>query len=247
MPFTFSHPALILPLKFLPRQWFSMTGLIIGSLTPDFEYFLRMRIQSDYSHTIGGLFWFDLPLGIIIAFIFHNIVRDSLFDNLPTFLKSRFTPFILINWNKYFKTHWVIVSISIIIGAFSHILWDGFTHEHGYFVKTIPILSKTTELFARQIPILKIIQHTSTLLGGLIIAIFILKLPKDENINRKINRNYWAIFIVLTIIIVGIRLMAGLDYKLYGHVIVTGISAGLISLIATPYIIKKQKITGANT
>ena len=241
MPFTFSHPALVLPLKFLPRHWFSMTGLIIGSLTPDFEYFIRMRIQSDYSHTIGGLFWFDMPLGIIITFIFHDIVRDSLFDNLPIFLKSRFAPCKQFNWNQYFKTHWGIVLFSILIGAFSHIFWDSFTHEQGYFVKTIPILSQTIELFGRQIPILKIIQHTSTLLGGLVIAIFILKLPKDENSNRKINRNYWVIFIALTIIIVAIRLMTGLDYKLYGHVIVTGISAGLISLIVTPYLLIRQK------
>jgi len=241
MPFTFSHPALVLPLKFLPRHWFSMTGLIIGSLTPDFEYFIRMRIQSDYSHTIGGLFWFDMPLGIIITFIFHDIVRDSLFDNLPIFLKSKFAPFKQFNWNQYFKTHWGIVLFSILIGAFSHIFWDSFTHEQGYFVKTIPILNQTIELFGRQIPILKIIQHTSTLLGGLVIAIFILKLPKDENSNRKINRNYWVIFIALTIIIVAIRLMTGLDYKLYGHVIVTGISAGLISLIVTPYLLIRQK------
>lgn len=27
MPFTFSHPAIVLPLTFLPRQWFSLTGL----------------------------------------------------------------------------------------------------------------------------------------------------------------------------------------------------------------------------
>jgi hypothetical protein len=200
-----------------------------------------MRIQSDYSHTIGGLFWFDLPLGIITAFIFHDIVRDSLFDNLPIFLKSRFAPFKKFNWNQYFKTHWFIVLISILIGAFSHIFWDSFTHAQGYFVKTIPILSQTTELFGRQIPILKIIQHSSTLLGGVVIAIFILKLPKDENINRKINRNYWIIFIALTLIIVAIRLMTGLDYKLYGHVIVTGISAGLISLIVTPYLLIRQK------
>ncbi|WP_262496247.1 DUF4184 family protein [Flavobacterium piscis] len=39
MPFTFSHPAIILPLKYLPKNWISLTGLIIGSLTPDFEYF----------------------------------------------------------------------------------------------------------------------------------------------------------------------------------------------------------------
>ena len=39
MPFTFSYPAIVLPLTYLPRRWFSLTGLIIGSLTPDFEDF----------------------------------------------------------------------------------------------------------------------------------------------------------------------------------------------------------------
>lgn len=41
MPFTFSHPAIILPLSYLPKKWFSLTGLIIGSLIPDFEYLLE--------------------------------------------------------------------------------------------------------------------------------------------------------------------------------------------------------------
>ena len=238
MPFTFSHPALVLPLKFLPRQWFSMTGLVIGSLTPDFEYFIRMRIQSDYSHTLGGLFWFDLPLGIIIAFIFHNIVRDSLFDNLPAFLKLRFNSFKQFNWNNYFKANWFVVIISILIGGFSHIFWDSFTHEQGYFVKTIPQFNLTTEFFGLEIPILKIIQHTSTLLGGLVIAIYVFKLPKDKKTNKKTNKIYWIGFIAITFVIIVIRLMTGLDYKLYGHVIVTAISAGMISLFVTSFLIR---------
>ena len=39
MPFTFSHPAIVLPLTFLRRQWFSLTGLAVGSLTRDVKYF----------------------------------------------------------------------------------------------------------------------------------------------------------------------------------------------------------------
>ncbi|MEG1227787.1 MAG: DUF4184 family protein, partial [Flavobacterium sp.] len=41
----------MLPLQFLNKKWFSLTGLVIGSMIPDFEYFIRMRIQSIYSHT----------------------------------------------------------------------------------------------------------------------------------------------------------------------------------------------------
>ena len=81
MPFTFSHPAIILPLNYLSKKWFSITGLVIGSLSPDFEYFIRMKIESNYSHTFWGIFYFDLPLGIMLTFIFHNIVKNELFEN----------------------------------------------------------------------------------------------------------------------------------------------------------------------
>jgi hypothetical protein len=239
MPFTFSHPAIVLPLTFLPRQWFSLTGLVIGSLTPDFEYFFRMRIKSNYSHTIDGLFWFDLPLGLLFAFIFHNIVRDSLFDNFPSILKSRFLAFRHFDWNGHFKKKWFVVTISILIGAASHIFWDGFTHDHGYFVQTIPALQNSMNFLGGQIPILKILQHSSTFIGGLVIAYAIYKLPTYKTENENINLNYWAILAGLTLAIISIRLLSGLDFKQYGNVIVTAISAALISLMLTPIILIK--------
>lgn len=241
MPFTFSHPAIVLPLTFLPRQWFSLTGLVIGSLTPDFEYFLRMRIKSNYSHTIDGLFWFDLPLGLLLAFVFHNIVRDRLFGNFPTVLKSRFSTFKKFDWNRHFKQNWLVVIISILIGAASHIFWDSFTHDHGYFVQTIPALKNSVDFLDRQIPILKILQHSSTLLGGLVIAFAIYKLPTNKTENENINLKYWVILAGLTLIIISIRLLSGLDFKQYGNVIVTAISAGLISLTITSWLINKNE------
>ena len=241
MPFTFSHPAIVLPLTFLPRQWVSLTGLVIGSLTPDFEYFLRMRIKSNYSHTIDGLFWFDLPLGLFLAFIFHNLVRASLFNNLPTFLKSRFLTFKQFDWNRHFKRNRLIVTISILIGAASHIFWDSFTHDHGYFVQTISALQNSVDFLGRQIPILKILQHSSTLLGGLVIAFAIYKLPTNKTENENINLKYWAILAGLTLTIITVRLLSGLDIKQYGNVIVTAISAGLISLTITPWLTKTKE------
>lgn len=241
MPFTFSHPAIVLPLTFLPRKWFSLTGLVIGSLTPDFEYFLRMRIKSNYSHTIDGLFWFDIPLGLLLAFIFHNIVRDSLFDNLPTILKSRFSEFRQFDWNGYFKRSWFVVTISILIGAASHILWDSFTHDHGYFVQTIPALQNSVNFLGGQIQILKILQHSSTLLGGLVIVFAIYKLPTNKTEKENINLKYWTIFAVLTLTLIAIRFLSGLELKQFGNVIVTAISAGLISLILTPWLTRTKE------
>ncbi len=126
MPFTFSHPAIVLPLKNIFGKWVSLTGLIIGSLTPDFEYFIRMKIQSSYSHTITGTLWFNLPLGILLCFAFHNIVKRPLIENTPNFIQSRMT----------IKQNWIIVSLSIIIGAYSHIFWDSFTHSNTFFTNS---------------------------------------------------------------------------------------------------------------
>lgn len=241
MPFTFSHPAIVLPLTFFSKKWFSLTGLVIGGLTPDFEYFLRMRIKSNYSHTISGLFWFDLPLGLLLAFLFHDIVRNCLFDNLPTFFKSRFLSFRQFDWNRHFKKSWFIVAISILIGAASHILWDSFTHEQGYFVQKNPTLTSTVDFFGRQILLLKIFQHSSTIIGGLITAFAIYKLPKYKIEIEKINLKYWTIFTSLTLTIIVTRLLSGLDISQYGSVIVASISATLISLTLTSILTQRDE------
>ena len=246
MPFTFSHPAIVLPFTYLPRKWFSLTGLIVGSLVPDFEYFITMRLHSSYSHSILGIFWFDLPLGLLLAFIFHNVLRESLINNLPKFLKSRLSTYNQFDWNSYLKANWLVIVISILIGTVSHIFWDSFTHSDGYFVKTIPELTKVIHLVNIQIPLYRVIQHTSTLIGGLIIVFAILSLPADNKITGQFNFKYWGTLTGITLVIVVISFMSGLNYKILKHLIITIISSSLISLLLTSIIIGKSKRTGGN-
>lgn len=238
MPFTFSHPAIVLPLKYLPKQWFSFTGLIIGSMIPDFEYFIRMKVQSNYSHTIAGIFWFDLPLALLLSFVFHNIVKNQLFENLPNCIKSRFLPFTTFNWNTYFKQNWIVVIISILIGTASHLFWDSFTHDHGYFVNQIPKLKESVLIFDTKVPLLKLAQHSSSLIGGAVILFSILKLPKTNILKNSINKNYWFLILLLSIIIFSIRFAIGLSLKQYGHIIVSAISSFLFALILIPLLFK---------
>lgn len=243
MPFTFSHPAIILPLAYLPKRWFSLTGLIIGSLMPDFEYFLRMEIRSDFSHTFEGVFLFDLPLGIVTAFVFHNIVRNNLFDNLPYILKSRVVIFKNFNWNTYFKKNWLVVIFSVIIGTFSHILWDSFTHDTGYFVQKFEILNQSVELFDKQIPILKILQHLSTFIGAFVIGFSFYKLPTHTTNNKSINLNYWLTFFGFIIVFVFIFLTVSSAQYAIGNLIVSIISLSMLALILTSLVIKTKPKT----
>lgn len=242
MPFTFTHPALILPLTLLPRTWFSLTGLIVGSIIPDFEYFIRMRIQSDYSHTLSGIWWFNLPLGLLIAFIFHNIVRDTLFDNLPLFIKSRMMSFKTFNWNRYVRSNWLILILSLSIGAASHILWDSLTHHGGFFVRTIPALNYNFNIGDTTLPFYKFLQHFSTMTGGIILVFAFFKLPVHERIESQINWNYWLILIAVSLTIISIRILMTLEIWQVGNLIVTVISAVLISLTLVPSILKVMNI-----
>jgi hypothetical protein len=239
MPFTFSHPTIILPLSYLPKKWISLTALIVGSLTPDFEYFLRMKVQSIYSHTLSGIFWFDLPLGIIITFLFHTIIRNTLFLNLPLQIKARLLQYQKFDWINYFKHNWIVVTISLLIGIASHLFWDSFTHDHGYFVENIPSLKNKINLYNLQIPIFKILQHSSSLIGGIIIVLGFRKLPISKIENTEINFKYWLILIITTLMIILVRFLTGLTFYQYGTIIITIISATLIGLIVTPILINK--------
>ena len=240
MPFTFSHPAIILPLNYLPKKWISLTGLVIGSLTPDFEYFIRMKIESNYSHTFWGILWFDLPLGILLTFIFHNIVKTELFKNLPKELNQRFVTEEELNWSNYFAEKWKIVITSIFIGTLSHIFWDSFTHESGFFVKLFSDLSNTIEIFGKQIKYLKILQHSSTLIGGIVIAYTIFKLPKLVNGKTEIELKYWICVMLISISIFSLKIFTVENATKIGNLIVSLISAIIIGLIITPSILKKK-------
>jgi hypothetical protein len=229
MPFTFAHPAIVLPFGRLSKRWISLTGLVVGSMTPDFEYFIRMRVSSVYSHTLPGLFWFDIPIGLLIVFFYQTLVKDKLIDHLPVWLNSRFSVFK--GKQNYSLIYFLVLCVSILIGATSHILWDAFTHPRGYFVGIIPALSGTIKLMHHQVYIYKILQHSSTIIGLIIILLTIHKLPGNCQSEADHTSYYWLKLIIVMIIILVLRLLSGLSLHAYGDWIVTSISAGLIGLL----------------
>ncbi len=209
-------------------------------MTPDFEYFIRMKVQSEYSHTLSGLFWFDLPLGLALCFIYHIIVRNSLIGNLPLFLKERLSAYKSFDWTNYFKNNSLTVSISLLVGAFSHFLWDAFTHETGFFVRRFPLLQSPISFANSAFPTYKLLQHLSTLVGGLFITATILTLEKHPAIEKKKIGKYWLTLFVITATALMVRVGLGLSYSQYGNLIVTVIAGGLVGLVLTPLILKRE-------
>jgi hypothetical protein len=185
MPFTLSHPAILLP--FFKNKKLSATALIVGSMSPDFEYFFRMRMQSEISHTFLGIFLIDFPLGFIVMFAFHQIIKRQFIENAPLFFQKRLAVLKDLNWINYFKNNFLTVLISFFLGAVSHIFWDSMTHWDGYLVQQTSFFN--IEFFS--IPVYKIAQHLSSIIGLIYISRYVYSLPSDNKELRVINLNYW--------------------------------------------------------
>ncbi|WP_291726043.1 DUF4184 family protein [Bernardetia sp.] len=238
MPFTFAHPAIVLPFGTIWKRYFSLTALFVGSMTPDFEYFLRLKVRSEYSHTIFGVFWFDLPLGIILCFIFHLFVKKPLFQNLPHFLQTRFKQFINFDFTSYFRYNYVVVIFSVLLGAFSHLFWDAFTHHDGFFVEQFSILQtksrqEVISVFSIPIfsfPLYKFLQHFSTFVGGITILFWIYKLPKNLEVVCPVSLSYWLSVVGIFVLLFSLRILF-MSHLHIGNFIVSGIAFMMLSLI----------------
>jgi hypothetical protein len=238
MPFTPAHSAIVLP--FISSRYFSATGLIAGSVAPDFEYFIRMSVEGE--HTLYGLFYFDTPVALALAVLFHLVIKKSFITNLPAFFRHRFYCALPFNFLKYLKKHYIIVLMSILMGAFSHILWDSFTHGDGYFAQRLDIYDKTyMTFFGIRYPLFFALQHISTLVGLSAIIAFIISLkPQPVHNPNKTSWYYWLSVMLITFVVMGMRFAIKSSDLNLGNFVVVSISGFCIALIITGMMYSKS-------
>ncbi|MCT4605877.1 MAG: DUF4184 family protein [Marinisporobacter sp.] len=239
MPFTFSHPAIVIPIKNKFDKYVDFTALVLGSMAPDFEYFLRFKPMGTIGHTIEGFFYLNLPLCFMIAYLFHYIVKKPFILNMPKPIDGWFHHMVNCRWAIKSIRDFFVFGYSAITGMFSHVLWDGFTHNGGMFVKRIPLLTKYICFIDYQIPVYKFFQHGSTLIGFMIIVIYFYR-------NRDLGkRNFYHIpsktklvyYFSIFCITMGISIyrmiwiLEGLHLKFIGSYIVTFINSGMIGIL----------------
>ncbi|TXK46809.1 DUF4184 family protein [Pontibacter qinzhouensis] len=239
MPFTFSHPAIVLPLHAVARRWTSLSGLVMGSIAPDFEKFLTMKFSNEFSHSLAGVFLFSLPVALVLSFVYHLLVRNALIENLPDFLRSRFYSYKNLEWISYFRKNYLLVLSSILVGAFSHLFWDGLTHDGGYFRNAfLPELNNTVVLAGVVLPVYLSLQVISSVLGMLGIAYAVLRLPVAL-VPKRVQHllPYWLLVLLVTLALVVARVMLYAPDRRF-EVALTVMLAFLLSLVLTPLLRK---------
>ncbi|MDE3212466.1 MAG: DUF4184 family protein [Bacteroidota bacterium] len=243
MPFTFSHPAIVLPATYLDKRKYSLSALVIGSMTPDFEYFIRLRDYSQFSHTLTGMFWFDMPLGLILLFLYHNLVRDPLIEHMPFSLNVRFSESQKLKWNRHFRENTWVVLISLFVGIASHIFLDSFTHEGKYFADRIPLLADNMNILGYEISGAMVFQYVSSVIGGIIMILYIFNLPEGRYTGKRRIAFFWLIdfAIMLTVFFISRYVDHQTGRKLDSDVVVTLISGAMIGLILLSIFTTRKK------
>ncbi|MFN8410752.1 MAG: DUF4184 family protein [Anaerolineales bacterium] len=244
MPLTISHPAASVPLT---RLGLVLSALVVGSMTPDFPYFIPLFLHySGFSHSISGLLAFCVPLGLVTLGIFHFFIKYPAFSLLPINHQNRLYE-ITRDFTFWPFRRFLLIIISIYLGAFTHILWDSFTHAQGWIVQQFVFLK--LPLFGLQtIPIYELLQYGSTLLGGIFLLYWYsnwYKYAKPSPVPKNLtSTNFTKITLLATMSTIALITAAsdGLDnmfmiqasfYRriLNGHLFVVSVSTFILEIM----------------
>lgn len=170
MPLTTSHPAAVVLIR---RLNLDLSAMVIGSMTPDFVYFIPGCLPlSDFSHTLIGILVLGIPLGLAVLSIFQYLIKYPALSLLPADHQSRLFR-VTCPYNFFPLKRFMLISASVLIGELTHIIWDSFTHLDGWVVMRVDILkSHLTIPVLTGVPVYLVLQHGSTVVGMLLIALW---------------------------------------------------------------------------
>jgi hypothetical protein len=237
MPLTISHPAAAVPLT---RLGLVLSALVIGSMTPDLPYFIPLLPSySGLSHSMIGLFVYCVPLGLLALGIFHFLIKYPALSLLPSSHQDRLYE-LARDFSFWPLRRFLLIIVSILVGAFTHILWDSFTHPQSWMTEQ-SITLKLPVFGLRSVPMYDFLQYGSTLFGGVLLFYWYVKWyksAKSSSIPPNLTNTTSTKFIILTVmcfIALGTALFSGIasiseiQTTLYrrlinGHIFVVSVS-----------------------
>jgi hypothetical protein len=233
MPFTPAHPALFYPLKEskLNVCW---TALLTGAVIPDFEYFLWLSPSAYVSHTFKGVLLFNLPMTFLIAMLWQKILGPVLLPLLPFFRDS-------IKWEttrdsgKWFTTHWLSFILSALLGIFSHLLWDSFSHANGYLAIRSDILIQPLQFMGIHTRWCYLLWYLSSIAGITIMMHWFLD-PKKLFSGRSWKvffggYSFWGKVSFFTLLVIITRISFGLGWNWTRHLVIVVIGGFFYGLM----------------
>jgi hypothetical protein len=121
VPFTISHAAAALPFT---RTRLPLAALMIGTMAPDFAYFLPVGADRMFTHHLAGVPLFCWPVGFAVWLFYVFLLERPTIELLPEPWRSR----VPLSDRGVSFGNFAKISIALMLGALTHLLWDAFTH-----------------------------------------------------------------------------------------------------------------------
>lgn len=186
MPFTFfAHQAAVLPLKTRWPRLASGTGLALGSMSPDFGYFLiGMSTTRDW-HRLHGVLLYCLPLSLVLYLLLTRVVAAPLARHVPAMGDLHLRDWAFLEAQPRTLTHLARVAASIVVGAATHLAWDLFTHDGSWIGAYVPWLTRPLFDFAGTAVLGSgLLWVFSTVVGGLVTLLVLRAIGRDRLLAR---------------------------------------------------------------
>ena len=113
---------------------------MIGTLSPDFEYLLRLAPRGEFGHSIAGVVFFCVPVSLTVWALFEKYARAALARMFPSTIGEALSG----SGGQRSGSRGAelaLAAVGTLVGALSHIAWDSFTHASGWAVLRIPALA----------------------------------------------------------------------------------------------------------
>jgi hypothetical protein len=174
MPFTLAHPAVVLPFGRQLARWRLLSAALIGSVVPDFGWFMPWRPARFETHSVNALLTFCLPLGLAAYWLFQRVIRRPVLELLPSAAYMRWHGSSTPADYKSLK-QWVLAACGVLAGAISHLIWDAFTHEGARGLRLFPGLEgSAVEIDGHYLTGPHLMQDAHSLIGVIIVVAIVL-------------------------------------------------------------------------
>ena len=171
MPLAPAHPAAVLPLQ---RLGLPLSALVAGAVAPDLPVYLPVGVSYRTTHSGWGV-GVDALIGLALMGLWFALVRDAVVDLVPALRRrapARARPG---------RRTWLLAPLAAAVGAATHVLWDSATHDWGFVVQEVALLSE----HHGPLPLYGWLQHGSTLAGSAVVAAYgILRLRRQPGVPR---------------------------------------------------------------
>jgi hypothetical protein len=235
MPFTLAHTITAIPLRRLLGKRAVPSALVIGAMVPDFRHLIP-RFDSLPTHTLASLLWFTLPVGLATYWLFHAVLREPALALLPLGVRKRMGR-LLRSPTTEPRPGLVLVALCVVIGALSHLAWDGLTHRDTFFVEHFYGFFCTI-LWRRGrhcLYVYRLIQYASSIVGSIVLLEWcrrwLARQPVDESIGPGGTAAERALGVTLVVGLPGLASLARFVAALLGHQWI-GMAAGLAVKVA---------------